>query len=97
MQEILTIEIPRPHTVSDLNTVRREAAEKAYREAVFDLIRQGEISCGYGADLLGTNRVDMMEQLQQHGIPVADYPVEALREEVQEAMQDFTHERHHPG
>jgi len=70
--------------------VRREAAEKAYREAVFDLIRQGEISCGYGADLLEMNRVDMIEQLRQQGIPVVDYSVEALRQEVQEAMQDFT-------
>lgn len=77
MQDTLTIEIPRPHTVSDLDTVRREAAEKAYRETVFDLIRQGEISSGYGADLLGTNCVDMIEQLRQQGIPVADYPVEA--------------------
>ena len=97
MQETLIIEIPRPHTVGDLDTVRREAAEKAYREAVFDLIRQGEISSGYGADLLGTNRVDMIEQLRQQGIPVADYSVEALHEEVQGAMQDFTHERRHPG
>jgi predicted HTH domain antitoxin len=80
MRETLIIEIPRPHTVSDLDTVRREAAEKAYQEAVFDLIRQGEISSGYGADLLGTNRVDMMEQLRQQGIPVADYSVGALRE-----------------
>ena len=97
MQETLTIEIPRPHTVSDLDTVRRDAAEKAYREAVFDLIRQGKISSGYGADLLETNRVDMIEQLRQQGIPVADYSVEALHEEVQGAMQDFTHERRHPG
>ncbi len=95
MQETLIIEIPRPHTVDDLDMVRREAAEKAYREAVFDLIRQGEISCGYGADLLETNRVDMIEQLRQQGIPVADYSVEALHEEVQEAMQDFIHEKRH--
>lgn len=95
MPETLTIEIPRPHTVSDLDTVRQEAAEKAYREAVFDLIRQGEISSGYGADLLGMNRVDLIEQLRQQGIPVADYPVEVLRGEVWEAMQDFIHNQRH--
>jgi predicted HTH domain antitoxin len=95
MRETLTIEISRPHTVNDLDTVRQEAVEKAYREAVFDLIRRGEISCGYGADLLGTNRIDMLEELRQQGIPVADYSVEMLHEEVQEAIQDFTHKKHH--
>ena len=43
------------------------------------------------------NRVDLIEQLRQQGIPVADYSGEALHEEVQGAMQDFTHERRHPG
>src|SRR5512144_2212466 len=97
MPETLTIEIARPHAVSDLDAVRQEAGDKGYREAVFDLIRQGAISSGYGADLLGVNRVDLLVQLQRRGIPVADYSRDALREEVRQTVQDLSGNANHPG
>src|SRR5512144_1866906 len=97
MPETLTIEIARPHAVSDLDAVRQEAGDKAYREAVFDLIHQGAISSGYGADLLGVNRVDLLAQLQRRGIPTADYLRDALYEEVQQTLQDLSGNPDHPG
>jgi hypothetical protein len=35
------------------------------------------------------SRVDFVAHLQQHGIPLADYPVRELRTEVAAAEQDF--------
>ena len=90
VQETITIEVPRPRTVADLETVRQAASERAYAEAVFDLVRRGEISSAYGAKLLGMPRVDFVERLQQHGIPLADYPARELHTEVEAAEQDFT-------
>jgi predicted HTH domain antitoxin len=89
VQKTFTIEVPRPRTVADLETVRQAASERAYTEAVFDLVRRGEISSAYGAKLLGMSRVDFVAHLQQHGIPLADYPVRELRTEVAAAEQDF--------
>lgn len=90
MQETLTIEFPRARTVEDLETVCQQAADKALIQAVLDLIHRGEISAGYGAELLGMNTVDMIERLSQQGIALADYPADDLLKEVADAMRDFT-------
>jgi predicted HTH domain antitoxin len=90
MAETLIIEITRPRTLEDLESVRREASDRAYQQAVLDLIRQGEISSAYGAQLLGMNSVDMLEHLRQHNIPIADYSSQELRDEVAESLKDFT-------
>jgi predicted HTH domain antitoxin len=89
MQETFTIEVPRPRTIADLETVRREASDRAYTKAVLDLVGRGELSSAYGAKLLGMNRVDFVECMRQHGIPLADYPAQVLRQEIEDAAQDF--------
>ena len=93
MPETLTIEFSRPRTVDDLESIRREASTKAYEEAVLDLVRQSSISLAYGAELLGINEVDMLEQLRQHAIAVADYSEQELVAEVKDALRDFSGEK----
>ena len=93
MSETLTIEFSRPRTVDDLESIRREASIKAYEEAVLDLIRQGSISSAYGAQLLGMNKIDMLEQLRQHAIPLVDYSEPELVAEVEDALRDFSSEK----
>jgi predicted HTH domain antitoxin len=90
VHETITIEVPRPQSIDDLEAVRREASERAYTEAVLDLVRQGKVSAAYGARLLGIPLVDFVERLQQHSIPLADYTAQELQREVDEAVQDFT-------
>jgi predicted HTH domain antitoxin len=89
MHGTLTIEIPRPDAVDELDNIRREASERAYAEGVFDLIRRGIISMGYGTQLLGIGIDTMLDELQRHGIPVADYSEDELRRELEEAVSDF--------
>lgn len=94
MPDTLTIEIPRPKAVDELDQIRREASERAYVEGVFDLIRRGIISTGYGARLLGIGVDALLDGLRQHGIPVADYSAEELDSELAAALSDFDH--HNP-
>ena len=90
MQETLTIEIARARTVADLDAVCQEASHRAYVGAVIDLVGRGEISSAYGAKLLGMNKVDFVERMQQQGVPLADESAEILRQEVDTATKDFT-------
>lgn len=95
MQDTLTIEVPRPNSVDELQTVRREASDRAYVEAVLDLVRRGIVSAGYGAGLLKIDAATLLELLRRHGISVADYPADALRREVEEALHDFATDADH--
>ena len=95
MHNTLTIEITQPDTVQDLETVRQLASERAYTQAVSDLVRRGVISVTYGAELLRIEPAAMREQLREQGIAVADYTPQALREEVDDALSDFDREIDH--
>lgn len=89
MHDTLTIEIPRPDAVDELDEIRQKASERAYTEAVLDLIRRGIISTGYGTQLLGIGIDAMLDELQRHSIAVADYSEDELRRELEEALSDF--------
>jgi predicted HTH domain antitoxin len=89
MPGTLTIEIPRPEAVDELDKIRREASERAYAEGVFDLTRRGVISTGYGAQLLGIGVDARLDELQRHDIPVADYSEDELHSELEAALSDF--------
>ncbi len=89
MHRTLTIEISRPEAVEELDKIRREASERAYVEGVFDLIRRGVISTGYGGQLLGISMDVLLDELQRHEIPVADYSGDELRSELEAALSDF--------
>ena len=89
MPDTLTIEIPRPEAVDELDKIRLEASERAYAEGVFDLIQRGVISTGHGAHLLGIGVDALLDELQRHDIPVADYSEDELRSELAAALSDF--------
>jgi predicted HTH domain antitoxin len=89
MRDTLSIEISRPRTVAELDGLRREASEQAYAEGVFDLIRQGVVSVGHGAALVGIGVDAMLDALRERGIPVADYPGDELSAEVAAGLGDF--------
>jgi len=58
---------------------------------VSDLVRQGKVSSGYGAQLLKMSKVDFLELMKAHGIPIFPYQsAEELQAEVEDAAQDFS-------
>jgi predicted HTH domain antitoxin len=81
------LNIPRPQRVEDLERFK----EQAYREGVLDLVRQGKVSSGYGAQLLNISTVDFLELMKEHGIPISpDQSAEELEAEVEDAIRDFS-------
>jgi predicted HTH domain antitoxin len=45
-------------------------------------VRKRRISIGKGAEVAGMPRAAFMKMLGEHGVPVIDYPVDDLREEL---------------
>lgn len=58
------------------------------RSFVLRLVEDGIVSQGKAAELLGIGRVEMMDLMAAHGIAAANYPVEDLRQELQELDVD---------
>jgi predicted HTH domain antitoxin len=81
------LSLPRPHEVEDLEKLK----EQAYQEGVLDLVRQGKISSGYGAQLLKMSKVDFLELMKARGIPIFPYQsAEELKAEIEDAAQVFS-------
>jgi len=49
---------------------------------VVEQVRQRRLGVGRGAEIAGMPRAAFMRLLGEHGVPVIDYPVEDLREEL---------------
>ncbi|MGH9753029.1 MAG: UPF0175 family protein [Blastocatellia bacterium] len=75
--------IPAPH---------RDAAERKAREAfILSLLKQGDLSAGRTAELLGVDRWRLSELMSAYGISPFDETVtrEDLEREVSDALSDF--------
>ncbi len=76
-------EIPAPH---------RDAAERKAREAfILSLLKQGDLSAGRAAELLGIDRWRLSELMSAYGISPFDETLtrEELEREVADALGDF--------
>ena len=76
-------EIPAPH---------RDAAERKAREAfILSLLKQGDLSAGRAAELLGVDRWRLSELMSAYGISPFDETLtsEGLEREVNDAFNDF--------
>ena len=70
----------------------RAAAERKAREAfVLSLLRQGDVSAGRAAELLGVDRGQLSQLMSAHGISPFDETItrEELEREVTDALNDF--------
>lgn len=72
----LTVRLPES-LIEDLGGAQR-AAEEVTRAAVLDLVRNGKISAGKGAEFLGMTRHDFLDLMDAHDVPVIDYPPESF-------------------
>jgi len=76
-------EIPAPH---------RDAAERKAREAfILSLLKQGDLSAGCAAELIGIDRWRLSELMSAYGISPFDETLtsEGLEREVNDAFNDF--------
>ena len=78
--------------LGDLPATHRSNAERKAQEAfVLSLLKQGDISAGRAAELLGVNRWQLSELMSAHGISPFDEQMtrEELEREVTDALSDF--------
>lgn len=71
-----------PELVAVLEELHRPVKEAARELIVLELYRQGEISSGKAAQLLGIEREDFIRHASRHGIPYFQLQGEDLRREI---------------
>lgn len=78
--------------LKDLPATHRSNAERKAQEAfILSLLKQGDVSAGRAAELLGVDRWHLSELMSAHGISPFDETVtrEELEREVTDALSDF--------
>ncbi|MSP12381.1 MAG: UPF0175 family protein [Chloroflexi bacterium] len=78
---IIEVELPRDLLVA-LNVSADEAARKAQEWVVIELFREGEISSGKAAEILGVTKFQFIQLLDRRGIPYLDSSPEELAHEL---------------
>jgi predicted HTH domain antitoxin len=87
----LNVQVKLPtDVVALLAPTQDEAASCLKQLALIELFRRGEISSGYGAELLGITRWDFIKLLGEHGVPYVDMTTEELEQDFEVAKRLFS-------
>jgi len=62
----------------------KELESSLKRWAVLELVKEGKLSSGKGAEILGMTRWEFMELMSSYDIPMANFTREELRRQVKE-------------
>jgi predicted HTH domain antitoxin len=82
------VEIPYPDDLPEAMGKSPELFERQIRFLVAAKIYEvGQISSGRAAELAGMNRVEFLEELGRYRIPIFNYPLSELEQEIQEAQE----------
>ncbi len=82
----LTIKVPGV-LVELLGVSKERLPREALKLLVFELFREGRISSGKGAELLGVSRLAFLELLAERKIPFFNYSEEELQGELEAARE----------
>lgn len=88
----LAIEFRFTLPISEIPAQHRDAAERKAREAfILSLLKQGDLSAGRAAELIGVDRWRLSEMMSAYGISPFDETLtrEDLEREVANAFGDF--------
>ena len=81
----LTLELP--NEIFDLLGSAEAVRTKLLEALILQLLREGEISQGRAAMLLGITRYDMLELMAQHRIPSGPQTPEEITQELEAARR----------
>jgi len=74
MSRELILKWPIPETVD--RELEKEIVHLTKEEVALRLFKEGKISSGYGAELLGVSLANFLELIQERGIPLTHYTKE---------------------
>ena len=78
-----TVIVELPDDLVDLLGSAESLAVQARRALVLDLLRQGRVSQGTAARLLGLTRYDILDLMAEYEIPSGPLTAEEMREEIE--------------
>jgi predicted HTH domain antitoxin len=82
-----TITIELPDALVDALDSLDGIEDRAWKALVLDLLRDGAISQGRAARLLGVTRYDILDLMATHYIPSGPRTAEEMREEIENARR----------
>lgn len=74
-----------PVKLPEGDVLDKRTLEKGKEAIVVELLREGKISQGKAAELLEISRGDLFDLMAKHDIPMADFPPEELKRQVEYA------------
>ncbi len=75
----IKIELDVPEALTAYVNVKDPEYQKKVRELMlYELIKEGQISFGKAAEILGTDRFSLITRLGKLGIPYLDYDIEEV-------------------
>jgi len=77
-----TVTVELPDDLVELLGSAESLAVQARRALVLDLLRQGQVSQGKAARLLGLTRYDILDLMAEYEIPSGPLTAEEMREEI---------------
>lgn len=86
--QTLTIEVP--EELLELLGSPEEASLKARESLVADLLREGRISQGQAAQMLGVTRWDILDMMARLCIPSGPETAEEMRRDIENARRSFS-------
>lgn len=88
--DTMTVPIELPRDLLGLLDVPSEHLEPRLRELIaLELFREGRVSSGKGAEMLGMSKLAFVRLLSQHEIPYFTETVEELKVDVAQVEQIF--------
>ena len=75
----ITLDVPDQYLVGQGPT---ELAKRIKLYAALAMFQSDELSAGAAAELAGVDRLTFAAECQRHGIPLVNYPVDDLRDEL---------------
>ena len=78
-----TVTVELPDALVELLGSAESLAVQARRALVLDLLRQGQVSQGKAARLLGLTRYDILDLMAEYEIPSGPLTAEETREEIE--------------
>lgn len=83
----IRVSVDLPRELRDIVGSPEELARRARRSLVLDLLREGEISQGKAARLLGITRWDLLDVMARYHIPSGPLTPEELERDLEAALQ----------
>jgi predicted HTH domain antitoxin len=84
MSQTLTQSIEVPQLLVNAWKPKKTAQKKIVEAAVLELVREGQLSSGKAAEVLGMSRRDVLDLMSERGVPLANFSPQELARQIKD-------------